>query len=182
MTATDPGTPDVPTRPDSVRLAVELWCAVIVAQLIAAIAQYPVVLDQSRTVLEDMAEKQGQEMPASPTVMAVLSMVLVCVILTAIALTFLKFFWDGRNWARQGLGVFSAFLVVELVFSVLSMFSDSDSGERVAAPAWASVFGIVGGVAAIGVLVALMNKDTTAYCRDMAIWRDRKRQNGGVRG
>ncbi|MCF8604772.1 hypothetical protein L5I01_15550 [Gordonia sp. HY442] len=182
MTIPDPGTPDVPTRPDSVRLAVELWCAVIVAQLIAAVAQYPVVLDQSRTVLKDMAEQQGQEMPASPTTMAVLSMILVCVILTAIALTFLKFFWDGRNWARQVLGVFSAFLAVELVFSVLAMFGDSESGDGVSAPAWSGVFSIIGGVAAIGVLVALMNKDTAGYCRDMAVWRDHKRQNGGVRG
>ena len=181
MTVPEPGAPDVPTRPDSVRLAVELWFAVIVTQLIAAVAQYPVVLDQTRTVLDDMAEKQGQAAPVSPTAMAVLSMVLVCVVLTAIALTFMKFFWGGRNWARQGLGVFSAFLAVELVFSVVYMFGDNEPGDGVTAPAWATVFGIIGGVAAIGALVALMNRDTTIYCRDMAVWRERNRQNGGVR-
>ncbi|WP_420041003.1 hypothetical protein [Gordonia sp. MP11Mi] len=175
------GTSDAPTRPDSVKLAVELWCAVIVVQLIVAIAQYPVVLDQSRKILDDMAEREGQEVPVSATAMTAVSMVLVCVFLTAIALLFMRFFWNGRNWARQGLGVLSAFLAVQLVFSVLYMFTDHDSGDGVSAPAWATVFGIIGGVAAIGALVALMNRDTTIYCRDMAQWRDRKRQNGGLR-
>lgn len=176
----EPGAPDVPPRPDSVKLAVELWFAVIVLEIIAAIAQYPVIYDQAQKAIDEVA-KDGQEMPASATSLAVLGLVIACVVLSAIALTFMKFFWDGRNWARQGLGVFSAFLAVQLVFSVLIMFAGTESDTAVSAPAWASVFGILGGVAAIGALVALMNRDTGAYCRDMALWRNRDRWNGGMR-
>ncbi|WP_143965760.1 hypothetical protein [Gordonia zhaorongruii] len=174
-----PGTSDAPTRPDSVRLALELWCAVIVAELIAFIAQYGVLRDRTQEILDSMEEK-GEPISVSATSMAVLSMIIMAVILIVITVVVMKFTWDGRNWARQVLGVFSAFLSVQLVFGIVALFADTDSAGAVEIPAWAMIFEILGGVAAVGALIALMHRDTSVYCRDKALWRSRNRQNGGL--
>ncbi|QRY61769.1 hypothetical protein JVX90_15345 [Gordonia sp. PDNC005] len=175
-----PDTTDAPKRPDSVRLAVELWAVVIVAELITFVAQYSVLRETMQKSIDEMI-KDGQEVPASASAVTIGAMVILSVILLAVAGVVLKFTWDGRNWARQVLGVFSAFLSVQLVFGVISLFITSDSNDGATVPAWAMIFEIIGGVAAIGALVALMHRDTTVFCRDTAAWRSGNRQNGGVR-
>jgi len=163
-----------------VRLAVELWCAVVVAEFIAFVARYSMVRDEAQKVLDKMARDGQAEGLPSAEVLTIVSLVVGAVVLTALSVTFMKFTWDGRNWARQGLGVLSAFIGVQLVFIVIVMFSGTEqTGASV--PAWATIFEILGGVAAIGALIALMNRDTTVFCRDVGSWRMRNRQNGGMR-
>ncbi|MEJ9077378.1 hypothetical protein WKY82_03045 [Gordonia malaquae] len=175
-----PDTTGAPNRPESVRLAVELWAVVIVAMAIVMIARYPIAFEVSEDYLDDM-KKAGEDVPFSATALAVVVTVLSIAVITAITALVLKFTWDGRNWARQTLGVFSAFLAVQLVFGVISLFITTDGNDGATVPAWATIFVIIGGVAAIGALVALMHRDTTVFCRDVAAWRSGNRQNGGVR-
>ncbi|GAA4664228.1 hypothetical protein GCM10023197_18600 [Gordonia humi] len=162
------------------KLAVELWCAVVVAEFIALVARYSMVHDEAQKMLDTMAKDGNAEGLPSAQVLAIISLAIGAVVLTALSVTFMKFTWDGRNWARQGLGVLSAFIAVQLVFTVIVMFSGAEpTGASV--PAWATIFEILGGVAAIGALIALMNRDTTIFCRDAGLWRTRNRQNGGMR-
>jgi FtsH-binding integral membrane protein len=163
-----------------VRLAVELWAVVIVAMVIVMIARYPIAFELSEDYLNDM-KKAGEDVPISATAFAIAAIALSIFVVVAVACVVLKFTWDGRNWARQTLGVFSAFLSVQLVFGVISLFITTDSNDGATVPAWAMIFVIISGVAAIGALVALMHRDTTVFCRDVAAWRSGNRQNGGVR-
>ncbi|GED99666.1 hypothetical protein nbrc107696_01130 [Gordonia spumicola] len=155
----------------------ELWGAVVLAELITMIARYPIAFDTSQKYLEEM-RKNGEDVPVSATALAVAVTAFSIVLLAVVSAVVVKFVWDGRNWARQVLGVFGAFLVVQLFFAVIALFITSDSDGGATVPAWAMVFEIIGGVAAIGVLVALMHRDTAVYCRDVAAWRTRNRQNG----
>ncbi|NLG45540.1 hypothetical protein [Gordonia sp. (in: high G+C Gram-positive bacteria)] len=174
----DPSAP--PKRPDSIVLAVQLWFGVVVLQIVAMGAQWNVFKADFKNRLEDFSKERNEpELTANLDVTFVIGMVGVAVALTAVAAVLMWFTYVGYTWARLILGWASAFVTVNLAFSLMALFVDAPTDSKLPdPPSWAMIPGILGGVCAVGALAALMHRDSAAFCRDSATHRSRKRQNG----
>ena len=75
----------------------------------------------------------------------------------------------------------SAFLAVLLVFDIIGLLVCVDDDSMLSVPAWGMVPRILGGVAAMGALAALMNKDSVRYRRAPAESRSRTKPGRGGR-
>ena len=183
MTAPGPQTAEPvtrPTRPDSVRFAVQLWIGVIVFQLIAMVANWQTIRADFDERMNDVGKQlDGESIAADSDATFVVGMVVVALVLIAIAGVLMWFSYLGYTWARLLLGWASAFITVNLVFAVAALFMDTSVDPSLPEPpAWAMVPTILGGVCAVGALTALMHRDSAAYCREAAAFRTSRRQNG----
>lgn len=181
---TAPGSPHVPVdarpqRPDTIVLGVQLWFAVIVLQIVAVASKFNVLKASSEQQLEDVAKKMNEpSLVNNTTLMVIVTLVLLAVVLSAIAGILMWFTYAGHNWARLLLGWASAFLTVDLAFALVALFSTSTSNSDLPEPpAWGMIPSILGGVCALGALIALMHRDSTAYCRSMSEYRTQRRRN-----
>lgn len=182
---TAPGLPTAepatrPKRPDSVRLAVQLWIGVIVMQVIAIVAQWNVLRADFDEQMKDVGEKlDDPALTQNLDATFVVGVVLLILILIAVAAVLMWFTYVGYTWARLILGWASAFVTVNLVFSVAALFMDTSGDSSLPdPPAWAMAPTILGGVCAVGALAALMHRDSATFCREAAAFRSSKRQNG----
>lgn len=178
-----PAPPEPPERPESIRLAIQLWAAVIVCQAIAAISLYPVMHREARPFAEDYLEQSGAsgDVGSAQTLMAVGATVVQIVVLGGLSVLVMVFAFRGRSWARLLLGWMSAFLAVLLVFDIIGLLVGVDDDSMLSVPDWGMVPRILGGVAAMGALAALMNKDSARYCRETAEFRSRTKPGRGGR-
>ncbi|MBD0861874.1 hypothetical protein IA539_11705 [Gordonia sp. zg691] len=161
----DPFESSKPKIPDSVSIAVELWVAVVVGQIVALFAQTGTFVDTVRDQVrsappEGVTSDQLEFMTSSGFVVGVL--VAMSVFLTAITALIVWFTRKGYNWARIVLSAMGVYVAVSLLFS---LFAGNTS------PAWAMVPLVISGVAALGATVLLMRGDSETYCRTMAAAR-----------
>ncbi|WP_026917399.1 hypothetical protein [Gordonia shandongensis] len=173
---TPPGAPEArPERPDTITLALQFWVAIIVFEIASRIADYGAISEEMRRMAKQMTEKSGdQQLLDNLDVLIVVSFAMSIVLLTLLAAALMWGTWSGYNWTRLLLGWLSAFVVVQLAFGIFGLFSD-DGPEM---STWSMIPAILGGVCAVGALATLMHRDSTAYCREVAAHRARKRQNG----
>ncbi|EGD55363.1 hypothetical protein SCNU_08896 [Gordonia neofelifaecis NRRL B-59395] len=169
-----------PKRPETIRLAVQLWFAVIVLQIAATASRFNVLKASYEKQARELSDKMNEPSLTENTGVTVLiGLIVIMVALTAIAGLLMWFTYAGRTWARLILGWVSAFLTVELVFAVIGLFVDSDANSDLpTAPSWGMVPTILGGVCAVGALAALMHRDSATFCREVAAYRSHNRQNG----
>ncbi|AUH67060.1 MULTISPECIES: hypothetical protein [Gordonia] len=174
----DPTAP--PRRPETIRLAVQLWVAVIVFQIVAVASRFNVLKASYEKQARELSDRMNEpSLTENMGVTVLVGIVVIVVLLTAVAALLMWFTYSGRTWARLLLGWVSAFLTVELVFAVIGLFVDTQGGSDLPeAPAWGMVPTILGGVCAVGALAALMHRDSAAFCREVAAYRSRNRQNG----
>ncbi|GAB33135.1 hypothetical protein [Gordonia otitidis] len=166
-----PSRPDVtrerPKLPDSVAIACELWIVVVIARTITAILQYPAL----RKVMEENVANLPADTPRSETDMftstgfIVTVIVITAVVMSAISLTFVWFARKGYNWARVLLGAMGAFVLIDMVSSLIAGVE----------PWWVGIPLIISGIAALGATVLLLRRESDAYCRAMAEYRRQPR-------
>lgn len=181
--AMPPATTDgPPKRPDTIVLGVQLWVAVIVLQIVATASKFNVLKADYEQRAADVAKKMNEpSLVDNSTAMVVVTLIGAIAILCALAGVLMWFTYAGRNWARLLLGWASAFLTVDLAFAVVGLFVDTSTNSNLPeAPAWGMIPTIIGGVCAVGALVALMHRDSSGYCRDMAKYRLDQRQNRNI--
>lgn len=183
--STDPGPSTVtdlaaPKRPDTIRLGVQLWFAVIALQIVASVSRYDMLKASYVKQVRDMSAKMNDPSLADNIDLTVLiTFIGVMVLLSAAAGLLMWLTYSGRTWARLVLGWASALVAVELVFAVIGLFVDVEgSSDLPAPPTWSMIPTILGGVCAVGALAALMHRDSSAFCREAAAFRSRNRQNG----
>ncbi|MFT4086807.1 MAG: hypothetical protein QM658_06560 [Gordonia sp. (in: high G+C Gram-positive bacteria)] len=166
-----------PERPVSIVTALQLWVGVIVCQLVWLGGSYPGLREEVLPMVRDAAKQpNGPKNPeAFATAMTIVWQVIGGLFLTAITALVMFFVFRGAPWARLVLGWMSAFLVVMLFFDLLGQFFGVDELTGEMTSGWPMIFRILGGVAALGAMIALMNADSVRYCREMSDYRLRKR-------
>ncbi|GAA1479638.1 hypothetical protein GCM10009624_00780 [Gordonia sinesedis] len=153
-----------PRMPDSVKIATELWIAVIVAQTVAFFARYPTMRDLwDRQVVREVqagAPAAQVDMMSSAWIL-IATMIIIVVIPVAVSVTVVFFTRRGYNWARLVLGAMGIYVFLSLLFGI---FGDVE-------PQWAMIPQVISGVAALGATILLMRRDSDTYCREMAEYR-----------
>ncbi|MGB3698921.1 MAG: hypothetical protein WBA05_15955 [Gordonia sp. (in: high G+C Gram-positive bacteria)] len=167
-----------PKRPDTIRLGIQLWFAVIALQILASVARYDTLKASYEKQVRELSTKMNDPALVENLDATVLvTFVGVMALLSGLAGVLMWFTYRGRTWARLILGWASALLTVELVFAVIELFSDSTGSSDLPEPAtWGMIPTILGGVCAVGALAALMHRDSSAFCRESAAYRSRIRQ------
>ena len=167
-----------PARPDTVKLALQLWAFIVACQTVWTISLYPMLFEETDR-LRGQADNVVDD--SVKTTIAVAGTVLHIVVAGGLTLLMMFFVARGYGWARLVLGWLSAFLAVMLIFDAFGLLFGAGDDSLLGAPAWGTVFRILGGVAAMGALTALMNKDSARYCRDVAQYRAGTRNGPGGR-
>ncbi|GGB21514.1 hypothetical protein GCM10011489_07100 [Gordonia jinhuaensis] len=144
-----------------VAMATELWLVVILMQIVAYVGEY----SRGRDIMRDAANSPEAADLVNSTAFLVTMWVVVGVIMAGISLTVVWFTRQGYNWARMVLIFFSAYVVVGAV----SVWFTSDRTS------WTMVPTEIGGVAALGALFLLGQRDSSGYFADMSVWRTRRR-------
>lgn len=157
---------DRPERPQDIRTAYELWCAVAVLGVLAAIALALTTLGMREQFDEEIARRMaetGQDGTLTDSQIQLaftIGIVFVGVLgLAAAGLVFLlaRKLRAGRGWARLVLTGATAFVVV----SVLSSFAGG--GPSGAAPMALEIIMILQAVLAVGATVLAHRREAGAY-------------------
>lgn len=182
----EPSPGERPARPDSLTILLQLAPAAIVLELVAFVGGYGSTRDepQVRDAARRYAEQQGapQDVDRYQTLLTVGTMavsgVLAVAVVVAVALLVLTV--RGYSWARFGVTLFAAVVAVTMLFDVVGVVFDVTLFEPPPQlPGWAMVARILGGVAALGVMLAATHTDTRRYVARLTAARAQRTSRPG---
>lgn len=167
-----------PKRPDSVIVLIQLAIAAIVLESVAFVGNYSIMREQA----VELVRRDGRAAQTSEqyvTWATVGGMAIAIVLGVAVAVGALSAMLRGIGWARLLVAWLAAMAMVMMLFDVFGPMLGADIEN--APPLWSMIPRILGGVAAIGVLVTAMHADTRRYIDAVAAHRTRRRPDSAPR-
>lgn len=186
----DPPTSDA-ARPESVTIALQLGLVTVICQLIVVFASYSTMRAQALKMAQNPELSGGgsgrraiENVDQFATIVSVLSMTLLAVGIVVVAGAAAVLLVKGYGWVRFVVAWLAGVIALSLIFDVLALaFGGSEvAADSVTLPSWTMVPRIIGGVAAIGVFLAMMHADTRRYGEQGAARRNARRQPPGPEG
>ncbi|MFT3716831.1 MAG: hypothetical protein QM774_13075 [Gordonia sp. (in: high G+C Gram-positive bacteria)] len=167
-----------PTRPDTIRMALQFWVVVALGMLVSLAGMYTPLRTEALKMAKETAKTQptgGASVDQLATFSAISGMVMMAVAGLLIAGVLSLMVWQGRGWARLGLTWLSAFIAVMTVLDVIGSTLGTPSADATSMPTWTMVPRIIAGVAAMGAVAVLMNAESGRFCTAMDEYRGTRR-------
>ncbi len=170
---------DAPARPDSILILIQLTVVAAICQVITLPPAYSMMREEMVTRAEQMKDSAGIEnVEQYATVMTVVAIAVASILILALAAAAVLLVVRGFWWARFLLGWLAAVVTINMIFAFFGhVFGEAAATDPL--PVWTMIPRVLGGVAAVGVLLAVMHPDTKKYVDAMAARRTRRRDRNG---
>ncbi|MFT3661140.1 MAG: hypothetical protein QM809_06990 [Gordonia sp. (in: high G+C Gram-positive bacteria)] len=167
-----------PARPDSITVVIQLAVVVVICRWVVVPSMYSDARTDMIKQATEMKDAVGiQDVERFSTVMTIAALVLGAVMFAALAAAAVLLVVRGFWWARFLLGWMAVVIGVDMVFAVSGyLFGDGASADPL--PQWTMIPRILMGVAAVGVLPAVMHPDTKKYVEAVEAHRRGGRRTG----